>query len=549
VYKLTLYADDLTLILSDKESISHAVNIFNEFKQSSGLQINRDKTEGLALGSLKGKINDSSFKFDNDHIKVLGIYISNNPKVPVAKNFQSKIDSLVRQLHWWKARNLTLQGRVLISKALGLSKFQYLASVLHIPQDIVREINSKIYEFIWQGKTDKIKRDIFEQDFEKGGLKMTNMNDIVKASSIMWIKKYLDDTNRLWKNTFEYLSKKTNLNLFLCSNFDKNELPATLPSYYSNSVDNWHMFSTGTTLDDNKNDDFIWYNKKIRINDRTVFNQNLFMCGLWRVSDLYDKGNLIPYSTWLRRGASEANRLLWSGIVNSIKSKFVSPQNRDSRIHCGVVVKNHHVSIEKLKQHHIKTLAAEKKYSILKPADHKYKIKAEQIHGNVTEADWRDIFSLLHSICIDNKSKELQYKIVMRIVATNHILYKMNKVVSSRCTFCQLNEETIEHLFFYCIHVRDIWLYVFSKFSKATGHHVTPTLRLCIFGSLKLDDQYSDVINVILLLVKTFIFKTRCEESLICRKSFVNYVLYKCDLYESVFSKDIYKLVRQVCMQ
>ena len=36
-------------------------------------------------------------------------------------NIHSKVEALLRQLHWWKARDLSLRGKVLIVKALALS--------------------------------------------------------------------------------------------------------------------------------------------------------------------------------------------------------------------------------------------------------------------------------------------------------------------------------------------------------------------------------------------------------------------------------------------
>ncbi len=60
----------------------------------------------------------------------------------------------------------------------------------------------------------------------------------------------------------------------------------------------------------------------------------------------------------------------------------------------------------------------------------------------------------------DNKIKELQYKILYRIVPTYRLLYKMEKVDSPRCMICNLYEETLEHMFFKCLEIRSLWLYV-----------------------------------------------------------------------------------------
>ena len=82
-----------------------------------------------------------------------------------------------------------MSGRVLIVKALALSKFQYIASLVVISADhIVSLVNKIVYEFVWNGKTDKVKGNIFEQEYNKGGYKMINLEDIITATSIIWIK-------------------------------------------------------------------------------------------------------------------------------------------------------------------------------------------------------------------------------------------------------------------------------------------------------------------------------------------------------------------------
>ena len=68
---------------------------------------------------------------------------------------------------------------------------------------------------------------------------MINFGDIVTSSSGMWVKKYLDSTDRDCKYTFGWLSKKQNLTLYLMSNFEVHELPKYMPQYYLNLISNW----------------------------------------------------------------------------------------------------------------------------------------------------------------------------------------------------------------------------------------------------------------------------------------------------------------------
>ena len=91
-------------------------------------------------------------------------------------------------------------------------------------------VNKIVYEFVWNRKTDKVKCNICEQEYHKGGYKMINVKDITTATSIIWIKKCLDNTEREWKHTLEWLSKQKNLRVFLMSNYDANELPSYLPN-------------------------------------------------------------------------------------------------------------------------------------------------------------------------------------------------------------------------------------------------------------------------------------------------------------------------------
>src|ERR1700678_3558639 len=52
----------------------------------------------------------------------------------------------------WKKRNTSIQGRVLVTKALISSRLWYIAFNQIIQKAVFKEIQEIIYEFIWQGK-------------------------------------------------------------------------------------------------------------------------------------------------------------------------------------------------------------------------------------------------------------------------------------------------------------------------------------------------------------------------------------------------------------
>ena len=124
---------------------------------------------------------------------------------------------------------------------------------------------------------------------------MINFTDVITASSIMWVQKYLDNTEREWKYTLEYFSKKRNLRLFLRSNFDADELPNYVRSYYMNGIKNWSRLSEPPKEISAKGSlQPLWYNKEIKIGFKSTYSENLFSIGLWYVVDLFEEENLIP---------------------------------------------------------------------------------------------------------------------------------------------------------------------------------------------------------------------------------------------------------------
>ena len=72
-----------------------------------------------------------------------------------------------KMLFSWKHRKLTLNGKVLTLKSLAISQIIYLASLLPFPDDLIQEIEQMIYEFLWNGKTHKVKKKMLSLKISK----------------------------------------------------------------------------------------------------------------------------------------------------------------------------------------------------------------------------------------------------------------------------------------------------------------------------------------------------------------------------------------------
>lgn len=126
-------------------------------------------------------------------VKILGIHFSYDEKGNNERNFSQKIRKLQTKLDMWSSRDLTIFGRVMILKILGLSQLVYSASNLIVPQlqgtaDLVK---TQLFRFLWRKKNDKIKRFGLYQDPDRGGIRMTDTNIMFKALKLAWIPRLI----------------------------------------------------------------------------------------------------------------------------------------------------------------------------------------------------------------------------------------------------------------------------------------------------------------------------------------------------------------------
>ena len=160
IFLYTAYADDTTFFLQDKEWLTEVMKAFDIFSSFFGLKPNKSKYEVAAIGALKGaKMALGGMKRIDSRlntVKILGIHFSYNKKSENNENFLSQTTSTEKVLKLWHMRNLTLEGKVTVFKALAISKIVHLALTTNIPTSTKKELNKIQKEFIWINKNPKI---------------------------------------------------------------------------------------------------------------------------------------------------------------------------------------------------------------------------------------------------------------------------------------------------------------------------------------------------------------------------------------------------------
>ena len=133
--KLSQFADDTNLFTTDLASVENALKIVGDFGKIAGLFLNIKKTKAIWLGKwANNKACPLGMKWLHIPVKILGIHFSYDDKGNNVFNFNHKAERLQTKLSMWSGRDLTLFGKFMINKTLGLSQLIYSASNLVVPR-------------------------------------------------------------------------------------------------------------------------------------------------------------------------------------------------------------------------------------------------------------------------------------------------------------------------------------------------------------------------------------------------------------------------------
>ena len=134
--------------------------------------------------------NQQNFKIasNNDSLRILGYEVDSrgNPK---KRLWEELTDSIKCKIEKLKSRNLSFKGKILIAKALSVSKIWYLAYLLPPSRKQLDKINILISGWIKNKSKMLPKYSTFQLNLEKGGLAAPVLKDILDSRlTSIWIK-------------------------------------------------------------------------------------------------------------------------------------------------------------------------------------------------------------------------------------------------------------------------------------------------------------------------------------------------------------------------
>ena len=129
-----------------------------ELFKVSGLSLNKSKCEGRWLDILKQcRSKPFSILWSEKPTRALGVHFSYNQEQTNRLNFDDKIEKLDKTLKTWSGRNLTPIGKICILKMVAISKLLYSCGNMNVPETFPKQVNSRMFDFIWNFSTPKVK--------------------------------------------------------------------------------------------------------------------------------------------------------------------------------------------------------------------------------------------------------------------------------------------------------------------------------------------------------------------------------------------------------
>ena len=154
-FKVSQYADDTTLLLKqDYNTVVEVLRILKWFKNVSGLDIYKDKTNVVKLGATRGRSIPWQGKFGfkwATTFEILGIHYDINHMNEITEiNIFKNLCEIKKLIRIWQCQNLTPYRKVTIIKSLLLSKITHMLLSLPSPIFCIKEINDTFSNFFME---------------------------------------------------------------------------------------------------------------------------------------------------------------------------------------------------------------------------------------------------------------------------------------------------------------------------------------------------------------------------------------------------------------
>lgn len=294
----------------------------------------------------------------------------------------------------------------------------------------------------------------------------------------------------------------------------------------------------------------LWFNKHIKIDNKVVFIDHLYNCGIKYISDILNQvGRILTYKEICKKYECEMQPMLYMSLIDAIplnwrleikKNRILPTNPHEEAIHIALTKTYKPISLTKSKELYwlLKGGKKEKPTCIQKWLEKK--------DFEFTELQWKRIFTLPLETTLNTKLREFQFKIIHRTYASDSLVSLFDKSVEKNCSKCKV-KNCLVHLFAECKETKKLWTHFLTWFNNILGENIDLSTKEIMFGVINKKKQ---CLNFCLLHVKWFIHSCRMAAQNPCFLDFLIYFksqtqIHKCiatkcdnlDSYNKIFKK------------
>ena len=517
-YLISQYADDTNIFIKySEQSLRKVIYSFRRFQYISGLKVNLDKTEIVPLGPIREHYKilaeEEHLRWTTDPVKCLGVTICVNKEDLISQNYNKVAVKISKIIKLWNMHHITMFGKIVIINSFLISQLVYLMSVLPTPHsELLKEIDTKLYKFLWSNKTERISRSVLKNTLQRGGISMPDVSLKNTALKIAWVKRIA-----LSHHLSELLYRSTrikNIEIWKCNihTQDVNALFCTKPSKICKDILlSWAQYSykNPETLQDILNQ-FIWFNSHIKIGGKPTYNKTLYTAGIKYVHQILDdRGQILNYHNFNQKFNINVNFLNYFSIINAIPTtwKNIIKMEYGNKLNAP----DYNYTINKIinaKTKICKMVYKDMENQITQPPQKVFTKWEQYFEQNLTMADWLNSFQIINSCTNLIDLRYFHFKMLHLILANNEALYRWKLIESDLCGFCEEEIETLYHTYLECEVTKRFWKDLENYLYGKLGIRIPLTKQEIILGC---KGTNMELWNLIYLLGKRFVYSCRCN--------------------------------------
>lgn len=160
--------DNINILCTDLSSVKRTFEATDWFGKASASKLNKNKTQVQFYGPWEAtKLTGLEVNLTQNDQRILGIRFDKEGGGKT--NWPVIIGKVKQQLGYWGLRTLTLEGKVLIIKAVILPRLLLVSSVFIPPRKVLLELERAIFYFLWGSKWETLRRETMKKMKENGG--------------------------------------------------------------------------------------------------------------------------------------------------------------------------------------------------------------------------------------------------------------------------------------------------------------------------------------------------------------------------------------------